>query len=43
MGLLQAQASTQEPLRNIMDNTRTVLSRVCLGIDDMPHEAERRL
>ena len=35
MKFIQLQASTQEPIRNIMSNARATVSKVCGGIDDM--------
>jgi hypothetical protein len=33
--IIQLKASTQEPLRNITENARVAMSKLCGGIDDM--------
>jgi hypothetical protein len=33
--MIQLKASTQEPLRNITENARVAMSKLCGGIDDM--------
>ncbi len=35
MKLIHLQSSVHKPLRNIIDNARVTVSRVCGGIDDM--------
>ncbi len=37
------QSSVDEPLRNVIDNVRVAVSRVCNGIDDMNRLGNNRL
>jgi hypothetical protein len=41
--IIQLLASTQEPLRNVTENARRAMSKLCGGIDDMNQFGEKAL
>ena len=43
MNIIRVQSTVNEPLRNIIDNVRMAVSRVCNGIDDMNRLGNNRL
>jgi hypothetical protein len=43
MNIIRVQSSVHEPLRNIIDDVRVAVSRVCNGIDDMNRFGNNRL